>query len=75
MLRSLRVPSRGYSRHFQFLKKFELPKAPEDQQNRIVVEVERRLSLLRETEAQVDANLQRAERLRQSILQGAFRCR
>jgi type I restriction enzyme S subunit len=38
----------------------------------IVAEVERRLSLLRETEVQVDVNLQRAERLRQSILSRAF---
>ena len=45
---------------------------PEVEQHRIVAEVDRRLSLLRETEAQVDANLQRAERLRQSILSRAF---
>jgi len=41
-------------------------------QVRIVAEVDRRLTLLRATEAQVDANLQRAERLRQTILTGAF---
>ena len=35
-------------------------------------EVDRRLSLLREAEAQVDANLQRAGRLRQSVLGAAF---
>lgn len=45
---------------------------PVTEQHRIVAEVERRLSLLRETEAQVDANLKRAERLRQSILSRAF---
>ena len=45
---------------------------PEVEQHRIVAEVDRRLSLLRETEAQVDVNLQRAERLRQSILSRAF---
>ncbi|MCL5979575.1 MAG: restriction endonuclease subunit S [Gammaproteobacteria bacterium] len=49
---------------------FPLP--PFTEQHRIVAEVDRRLSLLRETEAQVDANLQRAERLRQSILSQAF---
>lgn len=49
-----------------------LPIAPLEEQQRIVAEVDRRLSLLRETEAQVDANLQRAERLRQSILSRAF---
>jgi hypothetical protein len=36
------------------------------------VEVERRLSVLDELEAVVSANLQRATRLRQSILQKAF---
>jgi type I restriction enzyme S subunit len=45
---------------------------PEIEQHRIVAEVDRRLSLLRETEAQVDANLQRAERMRQSVLASAF---
>ncbi len=40
-----------------------MPLPPEAEQHRIMAEVERRLSLLRETEAQVDANLKRAERL------------
>jgi type I restriction enzyme S subunit len=39
---------------------------------RIVAEVERRLSVVEELEAVVSANLQRASRLRQSILQKAF---
>jgi type I restriction enzyme S subunit len=45
---------------------------PEVEQHRIVAEIDRRLSLARETETQVDANLQRAERLRQSVLGRAF---
>ncbi|RCX32808.1 restriction endonuclease subunit S [Thioalbus denitrificans] len=45
---------------------------PIAEQQRIVAEVDRRLSLLRVTEAQVDANLQRAERLRQAILSRSF---
>lgn len=45
---------------------------PVSEQQRIVAEVDRRLSLLLETESQVDANLKRAERLRQSILSRAF---
>ena len=49
-----------------------VPIPPEAEQHRIVAEVDRRLSLLREAEVQVDANLQRAERLRQSILSKAF---
>ncbi len=55
--------------------KFEalgIPLPPLVDQHRIAAEVDRRLTLLRETEAQVDANLQRAERLRQSTLADAF---
>ena len=54
------------------LSAFPVPLPPVAEQHRIVAEVDRRLSLLRETEAQVDANLLRAERLRQSILARAF---
>lgn len=42
------------------------------EQQRIVIEVERRLSITHATEAQVDVNLQRAERQRQAILMRAF---
>ena len=42
------------------------------EQTRIVAEVERRLSVVEESESVVSANLQRATRLRQSILQKAF---
>jgi type I restriction enzyme S subunit len=45
---------------------------PLTEQHRIVAEIDRRLSLVREIEAQVDANLKRAERLRQAILSKAF---
>jgi type I restriction enzyme S subunit len=60
--------------HFntQSVAELPLPIPPFAEQHQIVSEVDRRLSLLRETEAQVDANLQRAERLRQSLLQQAF---
>ena len=42
------------------------------EQTRIVAEVERRLSVVEELEEVVSTNLQRATRLRQSILQKAF---
>jgi type I restriction enzyme, S subunit len=45
---------------------------PLAEQHRIVAEVERRLSVIEELEAIVAANLQRAERLRQSVLARAF---
>ena len=54
------------------LSAFPVPVPPLDEQHRIVMEVDRRLSHLRETEAQVDVDLQRADRLRQSILSTAL---
>ncbi|HEX7964856.1 MAG TPA: restriction endonuclease subunit S [Gammaproteobacteria bacterium] len=53
-------------------RKLAIPLPPIAEQLRIVDESDRRLSLLREAEAQVDVNLQRAERLRQTILAKAF---
>ncbi|MFP5484417.1 MAG: restriction endonuclease subunit S [Gammaproteobacteria bacterium] len=49
-----------------------VPLPPLAEQARIVAEVDRHLSILREVETEVDANLQRAQALRQSVLQRAF---
>ncbi|HTG15605.1 MAG TPA: restriction endonuclease subunit S, partial [Blastocatellia bacterium] len=49
-----------------------IPLPPLTEQTRIVAEVERRLSVIKELEAAVSASLKRAARLRQSILQQAF---
>ena len=57
------------SRNFQPMTLLVPPLA---EQTRIVAEVERRLSVVEELESVVTANLQRATRLRQSILQKAF---
>jgi type I restriction enzyme S subunit len=79
--------SDGFRRRMELVKKattnvaavyakdlFPLPLAlpPVEEQHRIVAEIDRRLSILRETETQVDANLQRAERMRQAILARVF---
>jgi len=45
---------------------------PLAQQHEIVAEVDRRLSIVREVEAEVDANLKRAQALRQRVLSAAF---
>lgn len=53
-------------------RRIAIPLAPFLEQQRIVAEVERRLSVIDELEAVVVANLQRAVRLRQAVLQRAF---
>ena len=54
------------------IKRYRVPVPPTDEQHRIVAEVDRRLSIVREVEAEVDANLKRAQALRQAVLQRAF---
>ena len=54
------------------IKAVVLPLPPLAEQHRIVAEVERRLSVIDELEATIEANLKRADRLRQSILKRAF---
>ena len=49
-----------------------IPLPPLAEQRRIVAEVERRLSVIQQAEATVEAGLKRAERLLQSILKEAF---
>jgi type I restriction enzyme S subunit len=54
------------------LNKLPIPLLPLEEQRRIVAEVERRLSVVREVESAVEAGLVRAARLRQSVLRSAF---
>ncbi len=54
------------------IKRIRVPIPPLAEQHRIVAEVDRHLSIIREVEAEVDANLKRAERTRQSLLAVAF---
>jgi type I restriction enzyme S subunit len=49
-----------------------LPLAPLLEQNAVLEEIDRRLSVTEELETTIEINLKRAERLRQTILQKAF---
>jgi type I restriction enzyme S subunit len=53
-------------------RRLPIPIPPLEEQVAVVSEVERRLSIVDEIEAQVEANLKRATRLRQGILKRAF---
>src|SRR5260221_12241965 len=54
------------------IRGFDMPVPPVLEQQRIVAEIERLLSVVEELEATVASNLKRAERLRQAILKRAF---
>lgn len=60
--------------HFtgQAFRAYEIPLPPLAEQRRIVAEVERRLSVVKEVESVVAASVARAGRLRQSVLKSAF---
>ena len=57
---------------FEQLKMTAIAFPPAAEQQLIVAEVERRLSVIEELEAATEANLTRADRLRQSVLGNAF---
>ncbi len=61
-----------YKVNQQDISMFTVPLPPFAEQQRIVTEIERRLSVIQQAEAAVEASLQRAARLRQSILKRAF---
>ena len=74
--RSLEAKAKSSAGHQRIsladLREYCIPLPPLTEQYRIVAEVERRLSVIQQADATVEANLTRAERLRQSILKQAF---
>lgn len=54
------------------IEKTPIPLPPVQEQEQILAEVDRRLSIINGLEATVEANLTRADRLRQSVLRKAF---
>jgi type I restriction enzyme S subunit len=73
--RNLLAGGRGIGRpnlNAPTIESIPIPLPPQDEQQRIVFEIERRLSAVEVVEASVEAHLKRAERLRQAILKHAF---
>jgi type I restriction enzyme S subunit len=71
LLRSLKVPDRGYSRHYQFLRMFRLPVAPEPEQHRILAEIEKQLTRLDAAVAALERARANLKRYRASVLKAA----
>ena len=67
-VQSVGVPDLGMAK----MRSFQIPLPPCIEQLAVVDEIDRRLSVTEELEATIKANLKRAERLRQTILQQAF---
>lgn len=70
--RTAKATAGQYSVRVSTCRKFVLPFATVDEEHRIVVEVDLRLSIVREVEAEVDANLKRVQALRQAVRARAF---
>ena len=71
LLRSLQIPSRGYSRHFQFLRKFHFRLAPHTQQVAIVAEIEKQFSRLDEAVASLKRTKANLKRYKAAVLKAA----
>lgn len=69
---SLRLPDRGYSRHFSFLKKSRFPLAPIDEQRSIVAKIEELFSELDSGIASLKTAQQQLKIYRQALLKHAF---
>ncbi|MBM4045133.1 MAG: hypothetical protein FJ279_08465 [Planctomycetes bacterium] len=62
LLPTRELPNRGYSRHYQFVRKLRFPQPPEPEQRRIVAEIEKQFTRLEAGVAalrRVQANLHR----------------
>lgn len=70
--KSLRLPDRGYSRHYSFLKRCNFPLAPLNEQKRIVAKIEELFSELDNGIAALKTAGEQLKVYRQAILKHAF---
>jgi type I restriction enzyme, S subunit len=69
---SLRLPDRGYSRHYSFLKRSQFPVAPENEQRRIVEKIETLSSELDKGVESLETAREQLNVYRQAVLKHAF---
>lgn len=71
MLRTIKLPDRGYSRHFQFLRDSHIPLAPLAEQKRIADKLDALLARVDATRERLDRIPTLLKRFRQSVLADA----
>jgi len=71
-IQAIKLPDKGYARHYQYLAKELIPIPPLAEQKRIIDEIESKITLISVLEEQVEKNIKLVEKLRQSILHSAF---
>lgn len=72
-LRCIKLPDKGYSRHFKFLKASCFPLAPLPEQRRIVAKIDSLISKSRRASDHLDHISRLVEKYKQAILAAAFR--
>lgn len=71
-LKSIELPSRGYSRHYRYLRENKILLAPENEQKRIVKKIELLLKRLAKTKQNLAIILPLLKKFRHSVLAKAF---
>lgn len=72
LLHVVKIPDKGYARHFQFLEKAEIPLPPLAEQQRIVAKLEELFSELDAGLASLKTVAQQLKTYRQAVLKWAF---
>jgi len=72
LIHTVKIPDKGYARHFQFLEKEEIPIPPLPEQQAIVAKIEELLSELDNGKQQLQTAQQQLKVYRQSLLKWAF---
>lgn len=72
LIHTIKIPDKGYARHFQFLEKEVIPIPPLPEQQAIVAKIEELLSELENGKKQLLTAQQQLKVYRQSLLKAAF---
>ncbi len=72
LIQTVKIPNKGYARHFQFLEKEQIPLPPLPEQHAIVSKIEELFSALDNGKQQLETAQQQLKVYRQSLLKAAF---